>query len=76
MLVIEDAFGVSSVKLDLDGNGVFETVLVEGVGFDLYPLNSEPKSADQAASQWSNIQVFQEPPVCRGDKFLGVADHT
>jgi hypothetical protein len=45
MLVIEDAFGVSSVKLDLDGNGVFETVLVEGVGFDLYPLNSEPKSA-------------------------------
>ncbi len=45
MLVIEDAFGVSSVKLDLDGNGVFETALVEGVDFDLYPLNSEPKSA-------------------------------
>ncbi len=42
-LDIDDAVSVSSFKVDTSGDGDFGVALIEGVDFDLYPLNSVPK---------------------------------
>lgn len=38
----DDLLEVTSLKLDRDGDGVFETTLVQGVDFWLYPNNDAP----------------------------------
>lgn len=43
-LEIDDLSGLTSLSVDVDGDGVFEVALAEGSDFDLYPLNELPKT--------------------------------
>ena len=42
-LVVDDLLTVTTLKLDTDGNGVWETTLTEGTDFLLCPYNENPK---------------------------------
>jgi hypothetical protein len=42
-LIVDDLITVTTLKLDTDGNGVWETTLTEGTDFLLYPYNEAPK---------------------------------
>jgi len=57
-LIVDDLVSVTTLKLDKDGDGVWETTLTEATDFLLYPYNTSPKwrvklTGDSTASDFA-----------------------
>lgn len=68
-LLIDDLLGVPTIKLDEDGDGVYEATMVAG-DYILYPLNTHPKDRLELSNE-SNYGGFADG-IRQGVEITGV----